>query len=102
MIRKVAAILAALALLTACGGPSKFEQWAEAVAKIKVDATNVTSLPIEDEMLALDCVTWSTASDATRVLAPAQLAKGASEQGFESTADDARAYLDAHCLKGAS
>lgn len=98
----VAAGIVAVTVLAGCGsrGPTSFDRYAQSVLDKKVTAENVTDdATLKGAVLAITCTTWASATDEQREKAPAQLAANATEAGYESSADDALAYLDANCTR---
>lgn len=89
----------AVLVLPACGSKdSSFDRYARSVLDKQVTTENVgDDSTIKGALLAITCTTWASATDAEREKAPAGLAADATAAGYESTAEDALAYLDAHC-----
>jgi hypothetical protein len=98
-VRYTLLIISAGVLLTGCGkASSAFDEWADAAVKSKVDASNVgDQISSGKALVAFQCALWPTASADARSKAPAALAASATKAGYASSAEDALAWLDAHC-----
>lgn len=97
MKRTILAVVAVLAL-AGCGSNDAFGKWADRALNSKTDTSNIgAQVDSGNLMVALICSTWATSSAETRTKAPASLAESATAAGFESSPDDALAWLDANC-----
>lgn len=98
MLRRLMVCAAAAVVLAGCGGSDNFAKWADRALDQKVTAENIGSqVDSGNAMVGLTCALWATSSAEARSKSPAALAGYATAAGFESSPDDALAWLDAHC-----